>query len=182
MSSLYSVPVIVLPVSPDNPLSGVPSDHSTPVATPPHTGQSRQPREYVTKTYRPLPESGIREFGQWVCLEDWETLSGDMDPTEQVAVFESTMNTKLDVIFPTQTVKINPSIDVPFYTKELKNLDRQVKREYRRKNKSEKYRRLKKLYDEKYEKAASAYLDKNVRSLKEDDPGKAYRSLKKMAA
>ena len=90
--------------------------------------------------------------------------------------------TKFDVISPLQTVKINPSIDVPFYTKELNNLDRQLKREYRRKYKSEKYLRLKKLYDEKYEKAASAYLDKNVRSLKEDDPGKAYRSLKKMAA
>ena len=62
------------------------------------------------------------------------------------------MNTKLDVIFPTQTVKINPSIDVPFYNKELKNLDRQLKREYRRKYKSEKYLRLKQLYDEKYEK------------------------------
>ena len=31
-------------------------------------------------------------------------------------------------------------------------------------------------------KAAQAYLDKNVQSLKEDDPGKAYRNLKKMAA
>ena len=30
--------------------------------------------------------------------------------------------------------------------------------------------------------AAQSYLEKNVRSLKEDDPGKAYRSLKKMAA
>ena len=59
------------------------------------------------------------------------------------------MNTKLYVIFPTQTVKIYPSIDVPFYTKELKNLDRQLKREYRRKYKSEKYLRLKKLYDDK---------------------------------
>ena len=45
-----------------------------------------------------------------------------------------------------------------------------------------KYLRLKKSYDEKFQKAAEAYLEKNVRSLKEDDPGKAYRSLKKMAA
>ena len=31
-------------------------------------------------------------------------------------------------------------------------------------------------------KAAVAYLEKNVRSLKEDNPGRAYKSLKKMSA
>ena len=79
-------------------------------------------------------------------------------------------------------MKINPNVDLPFFTKELKTLDRQVKREYRKNSKSQKYLRLKKLYNEKYEKAAKSYLEKNVRSLKEDDPGKAYKSLKKMAA
>ena len=49
----------------------------------------------------------------------------------------------------------------------------QVKLFYRKNYKSQKYQRLKKLYDEKLDKAASAYLEKNVRSLKEDDPGKA---------
>ena len=42
--------------------------------------------------------------------------------------------------------------------------------------------RLKEAYDQKYEKAAADYLDKAVRSLKEDDPGKAYRCLKMMGA
>ena len=181
LSTLYSIPVIVLP---DNPLTRSPSDHSTAVAT--HLTQDSArlplPREYVTKSYRPLPDSGIREFGQWICGEEWEPLSGDIDPTEQVSSFECLMNRKLDAIFPLKTVRINPNIDVPFYTRELKDLDRRVKREYRKNYKSQKYQRMKKLYDEKYQKAAKAYLEKNVRSLKEDDPGKAYRSLKKMAA
>ena len=99
-----------------------------------------------------------------------------------MGAFESAMYEKLDIIFPLKTVKINPNIDVPFYTKELKDLDRKVKREYKRHFKSQKYQRLKVLYDEKYSKAANAYLEKNVRSLKEEDPGKAYRSLKKMAS
>ena len=33
-----------------------------------------------------------------------------------------------------------------------------------------------------YQKAASAYLEKNVRSLKEDNPSKAYKNLKKLGA
>ena len=41
---------------------------------------------------------------------------------------------------------------------------------------------MKKTYDEKMKIAAQVYLERNVQSLKEDDPGKAYRNLKKMAA
>ena len=124
LSSLYSPPVIVPPVPADNSLTGSPSDHSTPVATPLTQYSAGQPREYVSKTYRPLPESGIREFGQWICTEEWETLSSDNNPTEQVGAFESAMNKKFNIIFPLKTVKINPNIDVPFYTEELKDLDR----------------------------------------------------------
>ena len=140
------------------------------------------PREYITKTYRPLPESGIREFGEWICSEGWGGIDDNANPTEQVLAFESIVISKLDEILPMKSVKINPNFDKPYITAELKKLDRQIKREYRKRCKSEKYLRLKKCYDEKLEKAALAYLEKNVRSLKEDDPGKAYRSLKKMAA
>ena len=96
--------------------------------------------------------------------------------------FENIVNTKLDLILPKKSVKINPNVDKPFYTDELKKLDRQVKRVYRKQFRSEKYFNLKKLYDEKYKKAATDYLEKNVRSLKEDDYGKAYHSLKKLGA
>ena len=50
---------------------------------------------------------------------------------------------KLDVIFPTKSVKINPNFDLPFITADLKQLDRQLKREYRKHSKSVKYKRLK---------------------------------------
>ena len=185
ISPLYAVPEIVPPVSPDNPQVGVPSDHHTAVATPlAQCGEDsvKQSGGHVMRTYRPLPDSGIREFGRWFCTEEWGCLAGDVNPTEQVEELESQIGEKLEIIFPLKTVKIKPNVDVPFYTKELKILDRQVKREYRKNSKSVKYQRLKKLYNEKYQKAANAYLEKNVRSLKEDDPGKAYKSLKKMGA
>ena len=77
---------------------------------------------------------------------------------------------------------MNPYFDKPFITSELKKLDRLIKREYRKKQRSAKYLRLKESYDQKYKMAAADYLDKTVRTLKEDDPGKAYRCLKRMAA
>ena len=42
--------------------------------------------------------------------------------------------------------------------------------------------KLKKRFDEKYENAANAFLEKCVRSLKEDNPGKAYANLKKLGS
>ena len=182
MSSLYEIPEIVPAVPPDNPQVGVASDHSTVVATPLTQDSVVRSHEYITRTYRPLPQSGILEFGEWICSEEWVGVSEQVNPTQQVEEFEDIINTKLDVIFPKKSVKINPNLDKPFYTAELKRLDRQVKREYRKHVRSEKYFRLKKVYDEKYEKATKDYLEKNVRSLKEDDYGKAYQNLKKLGA
>ena len=71
---------------------------------------------------------------------------------------------------------------IPFITSDLKNLDRQVKREYLKHLKSLKYLRLKAKYDEKFKIAAVDYLQKSVRSLMEDDPATAYRCLKRLAA
>ena len=136
----------------------------------------------MTRVYRPLPQSGVLEFGEWICNEEWETIQDNDNPTEQVLSFKKLLNEKLDIIFPQKCLKINPNIDLPYFTCELKKLDRQVKREYRKHAKSEKYIRLKQKYNEKLMSASQAYLNKNVRSLMEDDPGKAYSSLKKLAA
>ena len=183
MHALYSVPVIVPPVLPDDPNYRVPSDHSTAIATPvTQSGTGSAAREYVTRTYRPLPDSGLREFGAWICSEGWEGIPDNYTPTEQVLSFENIVTTKLDNILPTKSVQINPFFDKPYITAELKTLDRQIKRVYRRQGKSYKYISLKNIYDKKMLKAAESYIEKSVRSLKEDEPGKAYRCLKKLSA
>ena len=47
---------------------------------------------------------------------------------------------------------------------------------------SERYKELDKDFELKFKKAADNYLEKNVRSLKEADPGSAYSTLKRMGA
>ena len=182
MSNLYAVPIITPPVQPDDPLVGVPSDHSTPVAIPLANNTIHQPSEYVVKVARPMPHSGILEFGEWLCNEDWSLISKLSDPTEQVQTLQNIFQEKLDSIFPTKSVKINPSRDLPFFNAELKKLNRLMKREYRKHSKSPKYFSLKGRYDMKFKKAAADYIDKSVRTLMEDDPGSAYKCLKRLAA
>jgi hypothetical protein len=72
--------------------------------------------------------------------------------------------------------------DKSYINYDLKKLDRLKKREYRKHGRSEKYRKLKTKFDQKLEKAAADHLEKNVRTLKETDPGRAYSTLKKMGA
>ena len=61
-------------------------------------------------------------------------------------------------------------------------MDKWKKREYTRHGKSSKYEELVTKFDFKYKAAANDHLEKNVRSLKEENPGKAYATLKKMGS
>jgi hypothetical protein len=87
----------------------------------------------------------------------------------------------LDDILPQKSVKVS-SKDRNYSTADLKNLDILKKLEYRKHGRSEKYIKLKANFELKLGQAASDHLEKNVRSLRESDPGKTYAILKRMGA
>ena len=101
--------------------------------------------------------------------------------SEQVDLVHDLFKRKVEDYFPEKIVKISNK-DKPFITKELKTLDRKRKREWKKKGKSEKYKQLNKEFKEKFLKASSEYLKKNVSELKSSNPGKAARILKTYAA
>ena len=70
---------------PDDPTKGKPSDHSVPVCVPHTDRYSRPERSFKTVKYRPMPESSIRKFGEWIVSEG---LRGDLTPTGQTKVFK----------------------------------------------------------------------------------------------
>ena len=88
LSRFYNSPTIAPPISPDDPTTGKDSDHSVPVCVP-HTDRFNPPaRTYRYHTYRPLPDSRVRLFGQWITGEGWEGITDHMSPSEQVETFE----------------------------------------------------------------------------------------------
>ena len=180
-SSYYGVPVIIPPVQPDIAGQGVASDHSVPLCLP-HTDPHHPPsRMFKTIISRPLPDSKIRQFGQWITAESWKSISIEKEPNKQVQLFENLMTHKLNAIFPTKTTKL-ASEDKPFMNSELKALKRKRMREYQVNGKSPKYHRLKSEFDKKFKKAGEAFLRKNIDSLKETNLGQAYTILKRMGA
>jgi hypothetical protein len=180
LHQFYQVPIIVPPVSPDDPTKGVPSDHSTPLAIP-LTATDCKTREYKTRSFRPMPESGIDRFGEWLDSQSWDCLDDIANPSQQVEIMEAKFKDKLDEVLPEKTIKTSND-DKPFITPDLKYLDRRKKREYRKNGQSSKYAQLKQKFDRKYQKAAEKYILKNVTELKQSDPGKAYTILKRMGA
>ena len=74
------------------------------------------------------------------------------------------------------------SHDKLFITAELKRLDRQKRREYTKRGKTEKYKSLKQQFDLKYKEEAEKYLNKNLESIRESKPGQIFSVLKRLGA
>ena len=181
LSRFYNSPIIVPPVDPDDPTKGKPSDHWVPVCIP-HTDRYNPPRRtWKYHTFRPLPDSCVRNFGQWITGEEWKTISSDLSSTAQALTFEQLLQDKLDQYCPEKTVKIG-SQDKAWITAELKTIHRRRQREYIKSGKSAKYKLIDKEFNRKYKTEAKKYIEKNVVNLKECKPGKAFRTLKNLGA
>ena len=92
----YNSPIIVPPVPCDDPTAGVPSDHSVPVCYP-HTDRHNPPlRRYRSVTYRPLPDSSIAQFGQWITAFDFSSINDDLPPGDIAMTLDNILMVKLD--------------------------------------------------------------------------------------
>ena len=97
-ADLYAVPQVGAPVLPDNPRQAKPSDHRVPVARPLATAARPVSNEYTVKTYRPLPESAVREFQAWIHAEEWGELALHSSPSRQVEAFQKIVDTKFPAV------------------------------------------------------------------------------------
>ena len=103
---------------------------------------------YKKIKYRPFPDSGIRQMGQWVQSQSWKEIYSEMDPDKKAELFESIMMEKVNLFFPEKVLKINEN-DKPWANSQLLVLDRQRKTEYNKFKKSDKWKRLNQLFLEK---------------------------------
>ena len=181
MAPFYATPVIVPPIQPDDPARGKSGDHSVPVIYPLDNAAIVQTKDYIERTSRPLPDSGVRIFGQLIINQDWADIKEEDTTTEQDLALQAVLLGMLDRACPTKTVKLRTE-DKPYITQEIKILDRQRRREYNKRGKSLIYNELKVRYERKLKAATQDFLDKTVRSLMEANPGKAYTILKRLGA
>ena len=141
LHTLYQVPIIYPPLQPDCPTRAKPSDHLVPVAYPITGGTGAVTRQYQVKTVRPLPDSGMREIGEWLARKEWEEMGATEDPNKILEIFEEHINTKIHSIFPEKSFKVSNQ-DLPFINWKLMKLKRKVQRLYRTKGRKQDYLKL----------------------------------------
>ena len=181
LGSYYKSPVIAPPIEPDDTSSGEPSDHAVPVCTPHFVPKTRPARRYKKINFRPLPDSHVRKFGEWIVNESWSSVGNIASPTNQAEELDELLNDKLDLFCPKKTLKLSNK-DKPFITTELKTIDRKRRREYARNGKSLKYYELKKKFQSLYKIEAKKYMQKQVDSLIQSNPSKTYQILKRLGS
>ena len=72
----YNDPVIVDPVAVDDPSKGVPSDHRGVIVDPVRSSEIPAIRKKKIISFRPKPESKIREFGiDIICQMSWSFMA-----------------------------------------------------------------------------------------------------------
>ena len=131
--------------------------------------------------FRPLPDSHVRKFGDWIVSESWSCIGDYASPTNQAEKLDKLLSDKLDLFCPKKTLKLSNK-DKPFITTELKTIDRQRRREYTRNGKSSKYYELKKKFQSLYKSEANKYMEKHVDSLIQSNPSKTYQILKRLGS
>ena len=86
-------------------------------------------------------------------MENWDCIPSNSSSSKQADILENILTQKLNNIFPN-------------FTTDLKLLDRQKKREYRKNKESQKYLNLKEKYESLFDRTSKAYLSSLLNLLK----------------
>ena len=135
-----------------------------------------------TVKFRPLSESRIAKFKDWLNELSWEKLYLAKNIHQKSEILQETLITALNKFLPEKYVTFC-SDDQTLITAELKELDRKRKRESKKKHrKSEKWHQLNEKFSSKLNLAKENYYENRIQDLKESHPCQWYSKLKRMAS
>ena len=180
LGSYYQTPRILQPLDADLDRNGSPSDHLIPIMKPINTIENRSSRTYREITIRPVPRSGLDQLRSWVEVQDWSEILLEDSVDKKTELLIGQMRNALDQYLPEKVIRI-ASDDEPWFTDELKKLDRKKRREYSRNRKSAKYKRLCCIYQERVSKAKIKYKLNMIDDVKSAQSGEWFSKLKRIS-
>lgn len=181
LCNIYHPPTTIPPLQVDEGKKGADSDHQVIIFAPMSNMNYIKPRCKKTITTRPLPQSGVNEFGKDIVCHDWSEVLENEEIDMKVHNFHKTLRDKLEQFFPVKTVKIS-TLDKKWMNPSLKALHRQVQREFFKNRQSKKWKTLKGKFRRKKRKAIKLFYSKFVNDLKQSDPGSWYKMAKRIGA
>ena len=130
---------------------------------------------------RPFPQSGFNQLTEWFIDQTWDQAYNAQSAHEKAEIFQKLFIEQLNEVFPEKLRKISDD-DAPWITFKLKKLDRQRKKIYHKERKSEKWRKLDKLFKQESKQAKAQFYKHSVEELKTKKPGQWYTCLKKITS
>ncbi len=136
---------------------------------------TNSPSPAVTRTYRPTPDSAIRNFGQWITHHPWTEVLTVQDVQQKWDYYQDTITTAYHHFFPTKTVRTHPN-DVPWITPRIKRLIRQRNSAFH--TDYTRYKSLRNQIIREIKAAKKTFYPRKVHNLKEVNIAQWFRTLK----
>ena len=153
------------------------SDHNgillKPKILPPHQNKTK------IKQVRPMRESSIRSFGNWITQHDWSSVLNAQDVNEKCDSFYSELDPAIDNYFPLKSVRLHDD-DKPWMTTKIKCLIRQRQRLFN--FGSPDWTQIRNQIQREIEQAKIEFHHNRVHRLKQENPSSWYRYIKLMTS
>ena len=175
----YSIPECLQPLNPDCSCLGKPSDHKMIIMKPISVMNNRKTRRKRHLVLRPLPDSKLLNFEKWLKTFSWQKLYDLESSHDKAEYFQKVLYENVQIYLPEKVVKFCNE-DQPFFTPELKSLDRQRKREFNKNRRSNKYINLNRKFKLKCRQAKSSFYKKFIEDLKISQPRQWYSKVKRL--
>ena len=179
LAHLYCSPTILPPLKPDMPDAAAPSDHRGVQAAPLRVSSSENIK--TVRNVRPLPDSAVFSFRQKFEAINFYTELDNLPVDEMVSKFQNISSSLFTASFPEKRI-VCYSDDKPWYNVQLRQLKRQLMREYAMKGKSQIYVQLHENYTSKIKEAINNYKEKMKQEVLEGKRGSIYPIVKKLGS
>ena len=125
LHTLFQPPRCLPPIQVDEDKDGSDSDHNIVILAPIEisNNQKREKRSDIT---RPLPDTGVSQFADFITAHTWGEVVGEGNIDQKVLNFHKTLRTKLDEFCPEKNVMVS-YLDKKWMSPQLKNLNRRAK-------------------------------------------------------
>ena len=180
LHTLYQQPECLPPLQVDQDKVGKDSDHNIIVLAPIMINNNRKILKKPVVT-RPLTETGMKKFSEFISSHHWTEVLLEQDIDMKVTNFHNTIRNKLDEYLPEKSVMVS-CLDKKWMSPQLKNLLRKIQREFYKKRKSRKWKKLKKKYKQLKKKTVRNFYTNFVDELKVSNPSKWYTMAKRLGA
>ena len=169
MQDYYHVPDLYSPIGA--------SDHSSLIWTPKSIRKASNAP--CLRVIRPMKQSAIRDFGQWIVNHNWSEVSDKPDTVSKCDAFYETLNQAIDTHFPSKTVKLHND-DKPWMSSYIKSLICERQRVFQKEHRSKRWKRLRNKVKRAIHKAKREYYRTRVQRHKRANPAEWYKQIKIM--